>query len=314
VFSFIAKPLDRYIIHSAAARFQPRPGVPNRAAEAEALLAEPDFFSNSVKAPPEVWFRSARKFQFRSPVSTPWNENNTVHGKFYRAGDNWPQKPSVVLLHGWSGEKGYYYQFPSIAWRLRFSGVNTLMIELPYHGQRKPTAHGAWRNFIAPDLFHMIQATQQAIGDIRSAVAWLAAQGSPTIGLWGFSMGAWLAGLVAAHDPRVGFSVLTSPLVDLQDAIQDLAFCEPIRQALGGEQLGWEHLNLTKCPPLAAPEQNLLVECLHDQFVRPSSVEAVWEAWKHPHIWRLRHGHISVLLSWPVMERTVEWVAQQAGA
>ena len=40
----------------------------------------------------------------------------------------------------------------------------------------------------------------------------------------------------------------------------------------------------------------------------------LWQAWGRPEIWRLPHGHISVLLAWPVLERTVQWLVRKAQA
>ena len=38
----------------------------------------------------------------------------------------------------------------------------------------------------------------------------------------------------------------------------------------------------------------------------------LWRAWRKPEIWRLPHGHISVLLSLRIMERAVDWVVRHA--
>jgi hypothetical protein len=122
-------------------------------------------------------------------------------------------------------------------------------------------------------------------------------------------MGAWLAGLMACHDKRLDFSILLSPLVNLESAINGLSFCEPIRQGLAGRNMPLNTLNLASYRPLTALDKTLLVECVDDQFIPVGDVEAVWRAWKEPVIWRVPHGHISVLMSWPVMARTVRWIA-----
>jgi pimeloyl-ACP methyl ester carboxylesterase len=247
-------------------------------------------------------------------VATPWAENNVVFGKLYRAGRKWQERPSVILLHGWNGELGYRWQFPWLAWRLVRSGVNAAMIELPYHNRRKPCAAGAITNFISHDLLRMVEATQQAVADTRALMGWLLGEGSPVVGLWGLSLGGWLAGLVACHDARARFAVLMTPVVRMDRAVRDLAFCEPIRRSLEGTSIRLDPLNLASHFPRTGPETILLVESQHDLFAPPETIEELWSAWRRPEIWRLKHGHISILISLPVMERTVKWIARKAAA
>jgi dienelactone hydrolase len=289
---------------------QPPTDVPTRAREAEALLQHADFFGNDLPVP-AVRFHSATDFEFTSPVSTPWPENNTVPGKFYRAATHWQDKRSVILLHGWNSEPALLHLFPWIAKRLVRAGVNALFFELPYHGRRKPEAHRAFRNFISPDLAHMVQAAQQGLAEIRALLAWLADQGSPQAGLWGISLGAWLAGLASCHEPRTGPVVLMSPVLDLEQAVAQLPFCRVIRESLNGASVKLTPLNISQSHPVIPPKQILIIECLHDQFVSPESIEAVWQNWNKPNIWRIPHGHISVLLSRPVMKKTIQWLAEQ---
>ncbi len=308
--SCITKPLDRWILRLAAARFQPPTDVPIRAAEAEALLRRPDFFGDEVRVP-TLQFGSQGDFHFQSPVATPWPENNLVAGKLFKAGAQWQDKPSVILLHGWNSEPLLYHGFPWLARRLLRAGLNALYFELPYHGTRKPQAHRAFRNFISPDLAHMVQAAQQALAEIRALVAWVADQGSQPA-LWGISLGAWLAGLASCHEPGTGPVVLMSPVLDLEQAVNHLPFCKVVRDSLQGASLRLTPLNISQSSPMVSPRQILIIECVHDQFVSAQSIEAVWQSWNKPEIWRLPHGHISVLLSRPVMKRTIQWLAQKS--
>jgi pimeloyl-ACP methyl ester carboxylesterase len=311
---FLVRPLDRLAIRGAMASMASIPiidGCGNIEA-AEELLQQPDLFIAPVEPARDVAFKSAHDFQFTSPMDSPWHENRIVHGKFFRAGKDWQHKPSVILLHGWNGELGYWRQFPYLAWRLNRRGVNAAMFELPYHAQRKPQAPDAISNFISHDLRCMIEATQQAMADARALLGWLREQGSPAVGFWGVSLGAWLAGLLACHEPQSRFAVLMTPVTRMDRAIRELEFCAPIRHSLGEVSLNFERLNLLHHHPLAPPEKILLVQSRYDLFAPSETVEELWQAWNQPNMWRLRHGHISVLMSLPVMERTVRWVAGAA--
>ena len=280
-------------------------------AEAEALLRGADFFCDFVQAPADLAFFNHVEFQFRSAIATPWEENNQVFGKLFKAGPDWRQRPSVVLLHGWNGELGYRLQFPWLARWLTGAGINTAMLELPYHARRKPRVAGAVTNFISHDLLRMTEATRQAIADARAVVAWLAAQGSPAVGVWGISLGAWLGALVASCEPRVAYAVLMTPVVRMDLAIAELPFCAPVRQSLQGAPLKLDRLNPAALRPRAGAQGILIVESAHDVFVPTHTVEELWEHWGRPEIWRVPHGHISVLGSLPVMRRTVRWIARR---
>jgi hypothetical protein len=48
-------------------------------------------------------------------------------------------------------------------------------------------------------------------------------------------------------------------------------------------------------------------------FAPIATVEELCETWGGPELWRIQHGHISVLMSMPVMERAIRWVACKAG-
>jgi len=309
----LTRPLDRLAIRMGTASVcGGSAGSPATAGQSS--IEEPDFFCDDAAIPHDLAFINEKEFRFTSAISTPWDDNNLVHGKLLRCGPDWKERPSVILLHGWNGEWGYRWQFPWLAWRLTRAGINAAMLELPYHGRRKPRAAGAIRNFISHDLSRVAEAARQAEADTRALLAWLSAQGSPSVGLWGISLGAWLTGRIACSDARAGFSVLMSPVAQMDRAIAELEFCEPIRRGLQTARLPLDHLNLAARSPLCSPENVLLIESQHDLFAPVETIEHLWRAWGEPEIWRLPHGHISVLGSLPVLERTVKWIGRKVKA
>jgi dienelactone hydrolase len=219
--------------------------------------------------------------------------------------------PLVVMLHGWNGEVGYYYQFPLLARRLNRHGINAAMIELPYHGRRRPRGARAMKNFISDDLAGVVEATQQALADIGAIQAWGRYQGCNRIGVWGFSMGAWLGGLSFCHSSETHCLAMTTPVCDMDQVIRELPFCEPIRRSLAQSPVCLEKLSLQAHRPNDRCQNVLIVASQYDQFSPAAIVDKLWEDWSKPDIWRVNHGHISVLLSLPVMERTVKWLAMK---
>lgn len=303
--------LDRLAIRSACRSVRCGTIPPENIDEAQSMLERDGFFPAEVPAPIDLQFHGGRGFRFTSHVTTPFAGNNIVHGKLFRAGTNWPAKPSILLVHGWNGELGYRYQFPFVARLLNRFGINAAMIELPYHAQRRPQAAGAINNFISHDLVRMLEATRQAMSDLRAMLAWLRAQGSPALGMWGVSLGAWLTGLVSGTDPQVRLAVFMSPVVSLDRAIRELAFCAPIRHSLGDRKFSVAPLNLANHKPRCGPEQALLIQSTYDLFAPTETVEEVWQAWDRPEIWRLPQGHISVLASVPTTYRVSRWIARK---
>jgi len=307
----LTEPLDVLAIRSACTSVRIGEGPAEHLEEAQAMLADENFFWPAGVPSAEPKFYSPRDFRFSSLLSGTSPENDLVWGRFFRTGKNWKQKPSVLLVHGWNGELGYLYQFPFLARLLARRGVNAVMIELPYHAHRRPNGLQTINNFISHDLRCMLSATRQAIADCRSVIGWLHDQGSPQIGIWGISLGAWLSGLVSATEPRTAFTILMSPVVRLDYAIRDLPFCEPIRHSLAGRSFDVSSLNLLSHHPFPSPTNILIIESIHDLFAKVSTIEELWQAWGRPDIWRLPHGHISILMSLKAMLRAVAWIRKR---
>jgi dienelactone hydrolase len=308
----LAKPLDWCTIQLARLNVRDAADKEGLAARAQAVLDHPDFLGGFVDAPKDFRFVTKHTFQFTSPVPSPWKRNNTVHGRLYTVTKPWQDRPTLVLLHGWNAQTAYRTLFPHLAWRLTKREVNVAMFELPYHSRRKPRGRQAVRNFLSGDLVHVARATHQAMADARALIAWLKEQGCPRIGLWGISLGAWLSGMLVCVDSRVDFAVLMTPVARMDRLIAEVDFCAPIRRSLGGAKVRLDSLNLATRRPKVTPGNILVVASEHDLFAPIATIEELCEAWDGPELWRPRHGHISILMSMPVMERTIRWVARKA--
>ncbi|MEW6302318.1 MAG: alpha/beta hydrolase [Verrucomicrobiota bacterium] len=304
-----AKALDWLTIQFA--RRSPQRGFARDAQRSEVLahLADPQFFADCIAAPADFKLNSTHAFEFTSPIHSPWPANNRAYGRLYRCGEDWQSRPSVILIHGWNGEMNYYTLFPWLAKRLAQHRVNTALLVLPYHAGRKPRGRGVMRNFISDDVPRVLEATQQSVADIRALAAWLRAQGSPQITVWGFSLGAWLTGLVACLEEHLQRYVLATPIVSMQRAME-LPFCEPLHAALQHFGARLDRFDLAALQPRVPPDNILLAESLHDLFAPADTVEALWRAWNQPPIQRFPHGHISILFSPAAMKNLVAWVVQ----
>jgi pimeloyl-ACP methyl ester carboxylesterase len=287
-------------------------GGSDQAAELPAI-GERTFWIGNIQKPTDFTMSPDGSFQFTSPVTTASPVNNRVPGRLYRVEGDWAAHPTVLLLHGWNAELCYRRMFPELAKKLNVLGLNAAVFELPYHMQRRPRG-GPVDDFISSDVWSMLEATRQAVGDAQTFCRWLEAEGSRSVGLWGFSLGAWLAGLMVCVEPHLRCAVLTTPIVSVERAIAELPFCEPIRRGLGGRRAELGRLNLWSQNPCVAPRNLLLMEACHDLFAPADTVEQLWRAWGTPEIWRLAHGHISVLFSKNIMDRTIRWLGERLSA
>ncbi|WP_240194436.1 alpha/beta hydrolase [Desulfopila inferna] len=307
----LVKLIDRAVIRMARLHLEKRVYGNSHLAEAKALLEEQDFFGNQVEPVDEMKFFGSFDFSCNSPVAGVAPQSSQVYGKFYRCGDNWRKRPVVIMLHGWNGENCYRLLFPLLARYCCRHGINLLMFELPCHGRRRAPS-GAGSDFISADLSAMVKSTRQAIADTRALLGWLKQEGCGPIGVWGISLGAWLAGLLVCNDERLKFAVVMSPIVRMDRAIEELEFCVPIRRSLAGREIPFHGLNLVDHRPLTDRGNLLLLEGRHDVFAPQARVEELWEIWERPPIERFNHGHISILVSWKAMRRALRFIEDRA--
>ena len=118
--------------------------------------------------------------------------------------------------------------------------------------------------------------------------------------------------MLACIEPELSFAVMMAPVVRMDRAVAESHFCKGIRRTLKGVRPRLEPLNLISHPLRLAPADVLIVASEHDLFAPIDTIVELGRTWGHPELWRTRHGHISVMMSAPVMERTVGWIAAKA--
>jgi hypothetical protein len=106
----------------------PANAIDLRLEEAIEFLNGPEFIPDGSQ-PARVEFDpdgSGTQFHFPSPRPGNCAENNIVHGRLYRCGERWQERPAVILLHGSGDFLNYDYRFPSIARRCNLAGLNAV--------------------------------------------------------------------------------------------------------------------------------------------------------------------------------------------
>jgi pimeloyl-ACP methyl ester carboxylesterase len=249
-------------------------------------------------------------FRFPTPRPCAFPENNMVYGRFYRCDDHWESRPAIVLLHGGYDVLNHCFRFPSIARVCCREKISAVTLELPYHFRRRP------RQLIGVadlDYVQLAEAFAQGVAEIRALIGWLVENGCPAVGLWGFSWGAWLAGLAACHDPRLTALVLAMPVARMSTSSAESVIVPHVRRAMRKFQKPWEQLNLTPMNlvtsrPKLSKHNILLVEALYDLCVGSQHAEDLWKSWGEPEIWRLRHGHASAMVSPGLPGQVIRWL------
>lgn len=306
----VAKSLDWLAIRSACACVRPSPDGKSHAEEARALLQSPDFFAPEVSAA-GLEFIDGRHFQFPSPVQSDSMVNDTVQGFCRLAGGDWRERPSAILLHGWNAELQYHFQMPRCARLLAEAGVNAFCLELPYHASRRPTYPGEISDFASGNTLHIFRATRQALAEIRALTLWLRAQGSPTVGLWGTSLGGWLSGLAAANQPGLDWAVLFTPVPRMDRALRELALAPHTRSQIAELGDSLRRISLTDHEWPLDPQRLLVVDSQHDLFVTRQTIDELCRQWGGE-LWRVPHSHITAMFSGALPRRIASWIEKRA--
>ena len=238
---------------------------------------------------------------FSSPLPSPHARNNVVYVRAH-APERALHLPAVIVLHG-------LMNFTTAAYApfLRAivdAGASAYILELPYHHRRTP------RGSLSGDLFHTIDlnmtqhAVQQAVAEVRLLMRYLRDAGASHLGVLGFSLGAWIGGLVACCDTQLDFAMLGMPPSHLNELVW--------RTALGAQlarhfaKLGWSSENTAAFyaaldpltyQPLLPRERIQFYAAEFDTLIALEKVQALRRAWGGAEVRAYPHGHLTIMLS-----------------
>lgn len=223
--------------------------------------------------------------------------------------------PVAIIAHGWLMERWQLSLYRRWAWALARRGVEVWMPRLPFHMERTPEGRWSGERFLSSDLVASAEALRQAVAETRALLSWLRSRGVPRVGLWGMSLGGWVAGLVAALEPELAGVALWAPVVSPADVLWKSRVARDLRQGVvaGGLEPGEEGLPLKQLAPghfpLAVPrERLLLVGAIHDRIVYADSLAELARTWGVDVRWT-PHGHISLMASIRPARATVDFLS-----
>ena len=166
--------------------------------------------------------------RFTSAAATPYRENNTVHAKWFPAENS---RAAVVVLPHWNASLG---QHQALCRAIRAIGISTLRISLPYHDLRMPGELRRADYAVSSNIGRTMDATRQAIVDVRSCYDWLEQQGYSRLGIVGTSLGSCYAFLASAHDARITVNVFNHCSSYFADVVWTGLSTQHIRQGMEG--------------------------------------------------------------------------------
>lgn len=151
---------------------------------------------------------------FTSPVVSPYEENNRVHGDFFPAQKDHGR--AVLVLPQWNaGPEGHV----GLCKLLNRFGITALRMSLAYHDRRMPPHLQRADYHVSTNLGRTVHAGRQSMTDARACLDWLESRGYQRLGILGTSLGSCMAFIVAAHDLRVRAGVFNHVSMNFGDVV-----------------------------------------------------------------------------------------------
>jgi dienelactone hydrolase len=267
---------------------------------ADRVVSDPTFY--------DVQELSAQRFErhdgwltFPSEITTDVDENNIVWAKLTESGS---RDQVLVIFHHWNASA----RQRQIAGFFSKRGITVVEIAMPYHFERSRPGAVYADYMLSANLGRTIQSVRQAVRDGRKLIRWLKGEGYKEVSVLGMSLGSWVAGLIAAHEPAVSKASLFLTAGSLADMVWTGRATRSIRNslepAIGLPDLrrAWGPLNLENyASNLARPELALqLVFATRDKVVLPELtqifIRKLQQAGAKPSVLELNCGHYSLAM------------------
>jgi hypothetical protein len=167
--------------------------------------------------------------RFTSAVTTPYSENNTVCSQWFPARAN--RRRAVLVLPHWNAKIHHHV---ALSRGLSRMGISALRLSLPYHDLRMPRELQRADYAVSANVARTVDATRQAVIDIRSCLDWLVTQGYERFGIVGTSLGSCYAFLASAQDARLRSNAFNLFSLYFADVVWTGLSTRHIREGLDG--------------------------------------------------------------------------------
>lgn len=304
-------------------RDTPDPFHPLQPDELSGLAARPEDFYAIPAEPPLLNFWKENhasvtmrdRFTFRSPYSSPYPKNNTVHGlaNLHPGGKT---NGALIIVHGHTMTTLAlleWYARPAIR-----MGMDVYFIALPYHMQRAPSGTWSGQYSLNSNINGSAMAFRQGVQDLRSLITWIEAERQAPVVLAGISLGAFTCCMTAVVDDRpraivsiVGGGSLAQILWDGYQLGRSRQQLEAGGVSFADLEQYWALLGPGNWQPKVARERILLLAGKYDPIITPGNVDRLWESWNRPDIHWYPCGHGTIAhFHRPVRQAIIRFLAE----
>lgn len=279
-------------------------------------LDEPESYHRSPP-PPSSWssrrervlgqpfehlsFPSDYEPHFGEPGRERWLDkaaNRTAHAWVLR--QRVPGRPWIVCVHGFGTGAPFVDTRAFRARRLRDQlGLNVVVPVLPLHGPRQQEGVASGEGFMSIDIVDTVHALAQSAWDVRSMIAWarVAGDGAP-VGVWGLSLGGYVASLVAALEMGLGCVIAGIPATDILDLYRRHSPAVVRKRALEHRAMGPEAsavqsvVSPLTLAPKVSKERRFVFAGLGDRMSTSGQAQRLWKHWDRPRVAWYPGGHV----------------------
>ncbi len=215
-----------------------------------------------------------------------------------------PPRGTVIVLHGFAMGWPLIDGFALSARQWFERGLDVVLLTLPDHGARRaPGKVFSGQRYTVPHAVHLAGAVHQAVHEIFEVKSWLRARGDAPVGLFGMSLGGYLASLCAGLSEDFDFIVPMVPPACMGDLAWRV-YSSTSHHRMGPDPVLTEE-NMRAAFRLHSPlaharrvprERILLIAGAGDRVVPPEHPTALWEHWEKPDIHWFRGSHVSPVM------------------
>ena len=226
-----------------------------------------------------------------------YENNRTAHAWVLRHNDG--PRPWLVCVNGYRTGTAAADLLAFDALRLhRKLGMNVLIPVNPLHGPRRAGRSGDRVMFAG--VMNIVHTVSQAVWDIRRMLTWLRkSEGAPRVGVMGFSLGGYIASVLASIEQDIDGVMLGVPESDLVRNIRRQVdpMLPPFYEQWGLSWSSFDRVTRVVSPyaltPLVPKEGRAIFAGLVDRWVRPGNVHRLWQHWDEPDICWYQGSHLS---------------------
>jgi hypothetical protein len=212
-------------------------------------------------------------------------------------------RPWVIAVHGFCMGVPFM-DFPGlqVARLHRQLGFNVALPVLPLHGSRK-VSRISGEPLLSFDLMNAVHGLTQAVWDIRRLVQLVRQEGATSISLYGVSLGAYVASLVAGLEDGVDAVVAGIPVSDFPGLFERHSPRHIRARASEHRLIGSVSDNVYRVvSPMSfqtsiPKERRFIFAGYGDRLALPDQAERLWQHWDRPTISWYAGSHVGYMFS-----------------